>query len=45
MSNCNLFSYYLVTKNNIKINSKKAKKFTDDILNYEKTYLYNNIYL
>jgi hypothetical protein len=45
MSNCNLFSYYLVTKNNIKIKSKKIKKFTNDIFNYERTYLYNNIYL
>ena len=45
MSNCNLYSYLLVTNNIIKTNSRKFKIFIDDVYTYEKTYLYNNIYL
>jgi hypothetical protein len=43
MYNCNIFSYYLVNKNNnIKLNTKIIKEFMKEMIDFEKIYQNNN---
>ena len=45
MYNCNLISYYLVTKNNhIKLNSKIIRELIKENIDFEKIYQNNNSY-